>query len=110
MEHKLTKSAEMKDRTGYFSTHLYRERIYQQKTMAAATHIEFTATQYEIADLYVSAATYYRIPAAGTAATVDGDVCGYVPAGGTRRLVVNVGDVISVISTPGGQANLTELG
>ena len=48
MEHKLTKSAEMKDRTGYFSTHLYRERIYQQKTMAAATHIEFTATQYAL--------------------------------------------------------------
>jgi len=110
MEHKLVRAVMVKDRTGYFSTQLFRERRYQQVTMAAATHIEFAACQNEVVDLYVAAAAYYRITTAGTAATVDGAVCGYLPAGTTRRLVVNVGDIVSVISAAGGQANLTEMG
>ena len=107
---KLVKSEVVRDASGYFSTGLYKEQKYQELTLSANTHDEFVALMYEIIELVPQIDTYYLITQAGTVATIDGNVCGFIQANERKEIVCEIGDIISVISASSGNVNLIEKG
>jgi hypothetical protein len=107
---KFDKAEPVRDASGYFSTGLYREKKPQEITLVANTHNEFAALTYEIVELVAQVPVYYLITQAGTVATAVGSVCFFLQAYERKEIACNKGDIISLISTGGGKANLIEKG
>ena len=107
---KLVKGEVIREASGYFSTGLYKEQKYQELTLVANTHDEFVALTHEVIELVSQVDTYYLITQAGTEATIDGNVCGFIQGHERKEIVCEIGDIISVISANAGNVNLIEKG
>lgn len=108
---KLLKKALMcVDASGHFGTLLYEEKVAQELTLTANTHAEFFAVKHEIVELVADVRTYYKKLVGTDYATVNGAVCFMLQANERKTIVLDIGDVLTVISGSNGKANLVEKG